>query len=303
MELDLRTAIYRLWRLHRRIALEAAIVAIFLLVLAVFVGRDALFFAPLAVIAPVAHALAYPHAWEEGLVVATLTGAGALMLASIGADVGLAGLVVRLVVVAGLLLALFCAASLRIDLLHGGPEREVRARARAVTLMDAETLRHGICHRPGHVFGRISCGEADPEGWFPIALAARMSSTTLLGEETVETVLDARLVEDLPTRVTVETRLHGSDDLPIRETRSFRPLSVGPLAATLVTVEEEVDRMPFGLALGLWLTRPGADALTEALDAAEGVAMRANGYALRNSAMSDLGAWVARRNGGVTLAE
>ncbi|MEL6167967.1 MAG: hypothetical protein AAFR35_04705 [Pseudomonadota bacterium] len=310
---------YRFYRLRRLLVAVVVPPALVVLIIAALKGPAAFALLPLALGIPVWHAVRYPTSWLESVAISVTLAIVLAISGTIGPDVGLIGLMLRLVGLGILAFGLFLGLSLVLsDLLVRGPEQEITARATRRSSLDPETLKARITLYPGRADDMVICGSPDGDGMFPITLKHRMS---VLSDE--DTTLDAAYADD-PT-VTVggpedpgmfDINLFGvvitSDatthevmsiedggDVPSVTRYLFKPLKRG----TRVTIEERGAPMSLGMRIGFWLQDYIADYLTDEVDRAEGREKRANRFQVQDQFLVDLAGLFVRRRGGHTPAE
>lgn len=305
--------LYRFYRLRRLIALSLVLPILAVLAVAAFKGPASFILLTLAIGLPLAHVLRYPNAWTETLTVSLLTAILLALAGTIGPDIGLLGLGLRLLGLALLGAVLFFVLNGPVTaLLMSGPVVEMNARARRRTRLSPAEAKAGITLYPGRKDAKVDCGEPDEDGAFPVTIHHKMPA--LCGpEETLDVLVYAQIVESgdmvhevmsvdagpLDDELTApdETGEPADEETPpaITVTRHvFTPTKRG----TLVDVTEKGGALTRGQALGFWLQDYFADHLTDELDRAEGRPARANRFAPQDQLVGD----IARRLVGRTPA-
>lgn len=303
---------YRLFRLRRLILVALlAPLAVWALILALK-GPAAFALLPFAVLPVLLHVLRYPNAWMETLAVSGTMAILLALTATIGPEVGLIGLAVRilglLILGAILLLAL---TGLITGLIGLGPARGSTTRASRRSSLPADVLFSAITLYPGRQDEKTTCGPADAEGMFEVLLHYDFDDPLCgIAEEMVEdeplVAVEGELGEEeataaVPFDGTVRlwaVVVHQSDgehhvvsvDPETRETSATITRVVPNRNGTLVTLEERGVPMPPGYRLGFWLQDFIADHLTDEVDRAEGRPPRANRSAPQGMLVSDLAA-------------
>jgi hypothetical protein len=303
---------YRIYRLRRLIVVAVALPVLVVAAIAVFKGPAAFVLLAIAVGAPVAHVLRYPTAWIETLAVSLALAALLALAGTIGPELGLGGLALRLAGLGavGVVLLLACAAAVPMFLLCGA-EIPVSARARRRSRLDPQTLKSAITLYPGRADGRVTCSEADEDGAFAVSIRYEVPRPCAGAPDAAEIRLFAQVLSSSPGHHEVmsveddgvrEAEACAPEDEPgagpeqaepaITVTRhTFTPLRRG----TRVEMAEHGATMSRGLALGYWLQDYMADHLTDEIDRAEGRAPRANRAAPPEQLMFDLARAMVRR--------
>lgn len=305
--MSLRVLGYRAYRLRRLILLAIVPPALVVLALAAMKGPGAFVFLVLAVGLPLLHALRYPTAWTETLVVSGVLAVLLALAGTIGPDVGLPGLALRLVGLGLLGFALFLAGTvIAAGLLERGTPRAVLTKASRRSRLPLEEIKPRITLWPGRKDARTTCGAADAEGAFLVTLHHKMSDLSEQGYQDFDIELYAQILEDTETAHEVmSVAVRAPDLLETEEDEAapaekpapliavtryeFRPLARG----TRVTLAERgVDMTPL-MALGYWLQDYHADYLTDEIDRAEGRRPRANRSTAQEQMVVDIGRWFA----------
>ena len=267
-----RVALYRLYRLRRLIAIAAGVPMILLTFLAAFGATWLLAFAPLVAGLPLAHALRYPHEWQETLALSAASTAATYVLAIGTAIFGPWGLVVLVPLSGGGALVLFAWLLGAIPgWLEEGTRDHTVTRAHMLSRRPIEALQSRILMRPGLVSGPVRCGPAEEDGSFEVRL---VHPPTTLGGHRLQAQPETFRVKDVPPEP-----LDGTDrpeewhevralDEQGREVSALRTRLRRTLFGTMVTLEETSEPMTRAQALGIWLRDPLADELTEMLDRA-----------------------------------
>ena len=161
----------RLVRL-RRLALVSILPPMMVVaIIAVIKGDVAYVLAPLAVGLPLAHILRFPSAWMETLAVSITLTILLALTGTIGADVGVIGLAVRILGLAALggFLMLVLTPVIATAISVGGP-RAITHRAALRSRLAPEALRPAMTLYPGRKDDRFDCSPANAEGMFPITM-------------------------------------------------------------------------------------------------------------------------------------
>ena len=304
---------YRVYRLRRLIAVAVAPPVLVVAAIAALKGPAALVLLALAVGAPLAHALRYPNAWIETLTVSLTVTALLALAGTIGPDLGLWALALRLAGLLALGVALFLAIGAVLPmLLLGGPERPVQARARRRSRLAPAALKAAITLYPGRDDPRVRCSAADADGAFAVCIRHEMPALDPGAPDTAEIRLFAQVLRSTPECHEVMS----VEDDGLAEPEAFDPgAEVGDVLGgaglsgqteaepaititrhsfaprrrgTRVEVSERGAVMPRGLALGFWLQDYMADHLTDEIDRAEGRRPRANRAAPHEQLIVDL---------------
>ena len=280
---------YRLYRLRRLIA--ATTLPPVAMALILFPGPLGWCLGVVAGLAMVAHAVRFPTAWEETIVVSAVLSAGWLLLAALGAVTGTVGFLLGLPFVIAALGVLFMQLSVRIwDVLALGEAKPLRFRCTRSSSLPVDELRPRVTLWPGRSDLRTRAGAADDDGVFPVSIGHRMPSLFCEDGEAFDVAFHARVEASDDTRHML-TAMNDEGDVLSKTTHSFRATKRG----SRVTVEEEGAPMPTGLRLGFWLQDFGADHLTDEVDRAEGRMERANRFAGRENLLTLFGALMMAR--------
>ena len=281
--MSLRVLIYRLYRLRRLIFVTVALPVAVVAGLWALKGTAALAFLPLAVLGPLFHVLKYPKAAAESVAVSlTLT----LLLAlagTIGPDVALAGLALRILGLGVLGVVLFLSLSMGLSAaMFAGPEKEFTARAHRKSRLDPQALKERITLYPGREDDRVVCGPARSDGVFPITMKHSMPDLSEAGMEEVEVSLFGLILTDLPEQ-------HEVISIPEEgeETSTTQYSFIEQRKGTRVEIAERSLPVPLGIRVGYWLEDYMADYLTDEVDRAEGREMRANRFQPHHQLMID----------------
>ena len=316
---------YRLYRLRRLILVAALPPALAIGAVAAVTGPAALVLLVLAVGVPLAHVLRYPNAWTETLAVSLVMSVLLPLAGTIGGDVGLPGLALRLAGLGALGGVLFLLASWAVPaLLCRGRAREVTARARRRTALPADAAKAAVTLHPGREDGKVSCGQADADGTFPVTIRHRMPGLAAGEEAGFDVLLYAQVLESNETVhevMSVEAgpvapmagpggpaadgakREDAQDDEPAPEVCFVRHVFTPGARGTVVEVAETGAEMTPFLAFGFWLQDGMADWLTDEIDRAEGRPPRANRFAGQDQLVVDLVRVVAGGRRAQTPAE
>ena len=306
---------YRLYRLRRLILVAALPPALAAGAVAAVKGPAALVLLVPAVGVPLAHALRYPNAWTETLAVSLAMSVLLPLAGTIGGAVGLPGLALRLAGLGALGVVLFLLASRAVPaLLRRGRARRITAHARRRTALPLDAAREAVTLHPGREDGKVSCGQADADGTFPVTIRHRMPALAVGEEAGFDVLLYAQVLESTDTVhevMSVEAgpvaptpgpggpdaqggeRADAQDDEPAPEVCFVRHVFTPGARGTLVEVAETGAEMTPFLAFGFWLQDGMADRLTDEIDRAEGRPPRANRFAGQDQLVVDLARGVA----------
>lgn len=278
--------LYRLFRTRRVIGLCVLPSLGTVLALGAMAGETYPVLMFLAVLIPVAHAVLYPNCWSETLTV-SLVLAVCLGLATLNPP-GLPwdSLVMRVLALIILFLVLFLILIVPLDYLATiGPHGFGPHRATATSKLGADEVRKELTFYPGRKDARVTCGEPDEEGRFPVTTRLFFQNATCLDEaESAQGEADTAIhrVMELRGHAFIhssgpdhqETFLYedgGQDIVVMRHT--FEALADG---GTRIVLEEAGQPMTMGQRFGMWVNDYMADHLTHCIDEAEGRRARAN---------------------------
>lgn len=303
-----RLGIYRIYRL-RRLALVASLPPV-LVVLGVgaLKGPAALALLPLALGAPIAHLIRYPTAWMETVVVSLITSIVVALAGTIGADVNLVGLVLRIVALALMAFVLFLGLSSVLPgwLIAGEPRPHV-AQTRKWSRLPPGELKAAITLYPGRQDERVTCSAPDEDGAFavtvhqqvagicddmPEAFDIEMFAQVLTSTQSEHEVMcvEAEDTDEAIEEAFAEAGEEMDDELrealaAMREEAENTPPAVAVSrhtfhaarrGGTVVEVAETSTVMSRGMAFGFWVQDYYADHLTDEIDRAEGRPARSN---------------------------
>ncbi|WP_095589734.1 hypothetical protein [Actibacterium ureilyticum] len=164
--LDLRVAIYRLYRLRKQVAV-AALLPLPAFVLALFAGLPVhIWMVPVWYLLVLAHVVRFPQAWVDLLAMA-LALALVLFMAPLGVLAGIgAPLGYGLAAVTGFGLWLYLCNRIHALEKFAWPQQELRLHRK--TRLPAATLRDALFLRPNAQVGLNRCGPANEHGVFQI---------------------------------------------------------------------------------------------------------------------------------------
>ncbi len=333
--MTLRVAMYRLYRLRRLILVSAVPTLLAVLVVAAFKGPSALALLPIALGVPLAHLLRYPTAWTETIIVSLVTMAVLLLAGTIGAEVGLPGLALRIAGLALFGVVLFFVLTSRLsEALVAGPTVEHTSRARRWSSLPTDQLKAAITIYPGREDARVTCSAADEDGAFAVTIRQPMES--LCGEEgeTLDIEMFAQVLtstedvhevmcveastaqEDLEAmfeeagaeledelRDAIEAYQAEAEDTPPAvcvSRHSFMPAKRG---GTYVDVAETGAALTRGMRFGFWAQDYFADHLTDEVDRAEGRPPRSNRSTTQSQLIVDIAKLLMGRQTPVHPAE
>lgn len=287
--MDIDRLIYRVHRLRRLVV--ATSVAPVVLAFVAFGGSDALGGLLLVVLAlaPLAHALIYPNAWMETVVVSlTVTSVlafAAFFLTDPALEIGVFGWAA---LGAFGVFQFLVGMSIVPKLLLRGPRLLRENGATGWSLLDADALRRVITVYPGRNDCVATCGEVDDKGRFAVTLhmqhiTASDDKPIDLGADNVRAEFgeagDVALEMDLLAEIarsdeSVHEVVFGSEEeaKPTVSRHTFETENGG----TRVTVSEYGTTLAPGLVAGMFLQDYMADYLTSEIDRAEGRPARAN---------------------------
>lgn len=311
---------YRLFRLRRLIAAAILLPALVVLLIAAAKGAAAFWLLPLAVGLPLAHALRYPTAWLETASVSLVVAALLALAGTIGPDVGLLGLALRIAGLGVLGFVLFMVAVATVPMILGlGEAKPVTAHARRWTKLSPQEAKARITLYPGRRDEKVTCGPRDEEGMFEIVIHHRMADCTEGGDHAFDVHLYATVLETGPyhheimsieaqpepediadrlealdpeTRASIEEAIAEAraqaEAAPERSVSVSRHQFTPARGGTLVEVAERGVAMTAGMRLGFWLQDYFADHLTDELDRAEGRPPRANRFEGQSQMIVDI---------------
>ncbi|MEM9901526.1 MAG: hypothetical protein AAF865_09270 [Pseudomonadota bacterium] len=172
-----RVLAYRLYRLRRLILVSMVLPVLVVLTVALFKGQAALALLVLGIGLPLAHLLRYPTAMTETLTVSLVVSILLALAGTVGPDVGLLGLALRLVGLVALGFALFFVLSLVVSYAQTlGPNTSHTFRARRRTSLPPDVVKAAITIYPGRADDLVSCGPADEDGAFAVTVHRRVES-------------------------------------------------------------------------------------------------------------------------------
>ncbi|MEL7344741.1 MAG: hypothetical protein AAFN59_07760 [Pseudomonadota bacterium] len=311
----MRVLFYRLFRLRRLIGVSILLPLLIIGAIAALKGPAAVAFVPFAVLVPLAHVLRYPTSWMETLAVSCTLSVLLALAGMIGADVSIAGLVVRMIGLAVLGFGLFMMfVTLVPNVTEVGAAKPITIRARRTSTLDAETLKAKIALYPGRVDDKVICGPAGDDGVFEITYKHRMDGflefagdngdvtdkdlksmgfsraqfdeMTATDPNAFDITFNAVVVASTPqTHDIIAIEPQGSDTTATRY--SFESKKNG----TIITMQERTPPMAGGMRFGFWLQDYIADFLTDEVDRAEGRAPRANRFSDQSQLIVDIARW------------
>lgn len=298
---------YRFYRLRR--LLVVALIPPLLVWAGIFVLQGPVAYAllPIPLVLIPAHLARYPNAFTETLAL-SLTLCVVLGLAgTIGPDVGLGGLAIRILGlgVLGLVILMALFGPLSIALM-AGPQRSFIARARQHSTLDPATLRARITHYPGRADDSVTCGPLDADRMFEITLHHSVSDWWEPDDVPKELAKEVAAAVDAPHDAPFEIKLSGciidqteaehhlvTVDTSTGETSATRFVFAPTPQGTTVTLEEHSSPMPLGLRFGYWLQDYLADYLLDEVDRAEGRKSHTNRFAGQRQFVVDLAMVIA----------
>ncbi|MEM6636127.1 MAG: hypothetical protein AAF667_09570 [Pseudomonadota bacterium] len=280
----LQICLYRLFRLRRLIVFSVAIPILVVGLIAFFKGQAAMALVPLAVVPPLLHALRYPTAWMETVTVSVCMAVLLAFAGTIGADVGLLGLALRLVGLGILGAVLFIVLSLQIlNLVSLGVARPFTARAVRRSSLTPEALRAAITLYPGREDDKVTCGPAAEDGLFPIRIRHSVPALEGDGIEDFDVDIFGIVLSETDETFELMSIPDGGEDTSLTQYR-FTPVKGG----TRVELAERGVPMTAGYQLGFWLQDYMADYLTDEIDRAEGRHVRANRFQIQDQLLTDV---------------
>jgi hypothetical protein len=267
--------IYRLYRLRRLIVAAVLPPLLVVLVIATVKPALALVLLPVAILGPLANVVFYPRVTGENLTVSLALALCLALVATIGPDIGIFGIILRLLGLVVLFALVLTLLSGRISgWLSGGEAQSIVVRAKARSKLAAEELRAGLCYFPGRSDPAVQCGPLDQKRQFAVVkkLLMPIGSAKFAGA-TMDIELTAAIVEQTPTSHEVSVRLQDAEpDDPWNTMRhEFEPLRRG----TKVTYQETAI-VSSREAWSMWLLDYHADYLAADIERAEGRSPRAN---------------------------
>ena len=301
-----RTLMYRLFRLRRLYLAAMILPALAVVLVSLFKGPIAFVFLIFAILLPLLHVIRYPNACTETLAVsATLT----LLIGvagTIGPDVGLLGLALRILGLAVLgFIGFFASSTLIPFALDLGPAKPVFAKARRSSALAAAELRKAITLYPGRIDDRVECGAADEKGVFPITLKHQAPSLEFLDDPESEVVEEDFHIELFGVVLSSTDDSHEvvcmQDES--EDTTTTKYTFVSRKNGTTVEIAEYGAPMSPGYAFCFWLQDYIADYLTDEVDRAEGHASRANRFHSQDQLLFDLARLFVGKPGGTEPAE
>jgi hypothetical protein len=282
--MDFYVLSYRMWRLRRLIGIAVAVPSVLVLFLSLFGGGLVLLLLPLTIALPVVHALRYPGEWIETMVVSGVMATTILLVSILMLFFGPGGdTVLILAGITAASVAAFYLSMMLPEMFNDGPVDRLTRSFTARTNLPLDKVRASILLRPGHEDSRVICSDADREGFFTVT--HRRAQIEHMGEIIVTEPVQfrARLVEDTARVHEVRGVNEQGMELSVLRT-SFREAP----ASTVITVEELTGPMTMPNAAGLWLTDSLADYVTDELDRAAGLRMRAFRCLPADSAVEEL---------------
>jgi hypothetical protein len=295
----LNVMVYRLFRLRRLILVSVLPPCLAVLAIYVVKGPSALYLLPFALLGPGLHILRYPNAWTESLAVSLTLSVVLGLAGTVGTDVGLIGLSLRLVGLGVVGVIVFLAVStLGAGLLFFGPEKEFTVSAHRKSRLDPATLKKRITLYPGRVDDRVSCGQAREDGVFPVTMKHQISDLSDAGSEQIDVTYFGFVLTDRP-------ELHELIAIPGDggDTSTTQHSFIEQRKGTIVNLSERSLPVTYGFFAGYWLQDYLADHLTDEIDHAEGRAMRANRFQKHDMLLLDFARFFARPGKGATPAE
>ncbi len=296
--------------------LGAALPVAVVWVSAMLTGQASYVLTALAILVPIAHVLRYPNVWAGTMVVSLVLSILLAIVPALAWDLSALGLLWRLTWLAFLFVALFLLLVAPIMMLTSvGPQRLMTASATRCSHLDPETLGKAITLAPGHQTSRITCGEADDDGRFPVSvIVAEMQTCAYeIGQCDSAEAADELLRElghdvdgevgeaeegETEALIDADGMLRHEYYAVVRSTEAdhhevftfestdeaggFEIVAVRhefqPLASggTRVTITESGGKLAYGDAFGFWLAGFLDDHLTDEIDHAEGRTPRSN---------------------------
>ena len=323
--MSMQIVLYRLYRLRRLLVVAAVPPLLVWLVIFALKGPAAWALLPFALLPTTLHVLRYPNIWNETMAVSVTTVVVLALAGTISANVGIAGLALR---VAGLGLLAFLVFMVAVAVLPfklmGGPESKRTYSARATSHLDVPTLKERITYYPGRKDERVECGPEREDGVFEITLKHRMVAFDCgMGQISAEDLEDDEELQDfvlpepdengeIPFDITMyAVVLQSTEDCHdvvfieegSKETTTTRHRFRAGRKGTHVELTETGAPMSTGMHFGFWVQDYMADHLTDEIARAEGRDSPANRFQSQGQLVVDIAKWFVPRTLGVRPSE
>lgn len=278
--------LYRLYRLRRMLVLGIVPSLATVWAISLYSGQFYPVLAALAVLVPVAHAITYPNNWSETLAVSIVLSVCLALATYNPPELAIRDVFMRAFWLTFLWFVLFLIVINPIaTLCNCGPVSDKPFRASKQSRLPAEELRKTLTYYPGREDEKVTCGEADAEGRFPVTIRQVFTPHTY-SDDPIPELEEVGISPDglMETHGHAVINFSGPDHHEVFYFDSendfvtvcrYSFLDLGPIG-TRVVLEEAGTPLTMGQRFGMWVTDFLSDYLTDCIDTAEGRSHRAN---------------------------